>query len=116
MKHVFKKDSIGIPGGGLKYFLNVHPRRFGFMVQFDGCILRTKPPARDNLQPIIFAHETNAIRDIAGYHWYSFWRIKSTKPKLNPLSGGGSDDSPFPFRGSHMARAWRLLLVVAREW
>ena len=38
----------------------------GEMIQFDEHIFqmgRTKPPTRYNLQPILFAHETNAIRD-----------------------------------------------------
>ena len=120
MKHVFKKDSIGIPGGGLKYVLNVHPEDWGFMIQFDGCIFfelgRTKPPTRYNLQPIIFAHETNAIRDIAGYHWYSFWRISQQNLSWIHWLAEGPMTRHFPStRFSHGARL-AIASVVAREW
>ena len=44
------------------------PSLGGEMIQFDKYFSDgLKPPTRYNLQPIIFAHETNAIRDIAGY-------------------------------------------------
>ena len=50
------------------FTISMKPSLGGEMIQFDKYFSDgLKPPTRYNLQPIIFAHETNAIRDIAGY-------------------------------------------------